>query len=226
MVNISVSEVGVEDQLKVSRAPEYLDEVPFIDLTRQYKQNKYEIKMAINRVLESGVYTMGPETEAFEREFAALFQVPNCIAVSGGVDAVELALRALGISEGDGVITVANAGMHSTSAIRNIGAIPQFVDVDPVTLTMSPEDLTREINSTTRAVVATHLYGRIAKIEAIYQIAKQHDLHLVEDCFQATGARYAGKLAGTWGDVGCFSFSPTRNPNQERAGCKDSTRPA
>ena len=211
MANIPFSEVVVGDLLKVSGAPEYLDEVPFIDLTRQYKQNKYEIKMAINRVLESGIYTMGPETEAFEQEFAAFYQVPNCIAVSSGVDAVELALRALGISEGDGVITVANAGMHSTSAIRNIGAIPQFVDVDPLTLTMSAEELAREITPTTRAVVVTHLYGRVAKIEAIYQIAKRYDLPLVEDCFQATGARYAGKLAGTWGDIGCFSFSPTRN---------------
>jgi dTDP-4-amino-4,6-dideoxygalactose transaminase len=117
----------------------------------------------------------------------------------------------LGIAEGDGVITVANAGMHSTSAIRNIGAIPQFVDIDPVTMTMSPERLAAAISPSIRAVIVTHSYGRVANMKAISEIAKQFDLHLVEDCFQANGATYAGKLVGTWGDVGCFCFSPTRN---------------
>jgi dTDP-4-amino-4,6-dideoxygalactose transaminase len=201
----------VVDKLKSDGAPEYLDEVPFIDLKRQYNQYKYEIKLAINRVLASGVYTMGPETEAFEREFSAHYQVPFCVGVASGTEAVEIGLRALGIGDGDGVITVANAGMHSTSAIRNIGAVPQFVDVDPVAMTMSPDRLAEGIKPSTRAVIVTHLYGRVADMKAISEIAKQFDLYLVEDCFQANGANYDGMLVGTWGDVGCFCFSPTRN---------------
>jgi dTDP-4-amino-4,6-dideoxygalactose transaminase len=211
MTYIPDSEVIVVDQFEGNGTPEYLNEVPFVDLTRQYKQNKYEIKLALNRVLASGIYTMGPETEAFEHEFADHYQVPYCVGVSSGTEAIEIALRALGIGEGDGVVTVANSGMHSTYAIRNLGAIPQFVDVDHSTLTMSPEGLAAAITSTTRAVVVTHLYGRVAEMKAIRQITNQFDLHLVEDCFQAIGASSAGKLAGTWGDVGCFCFSPTRN---------------
>lgn len=211
MTNIPDSEVAVVDKFEGNGAPKYLDEVPFVDLTRQYKQYKYEIKLAINRVLASGIYAMGPETEAFEGEFAAYYQVPHCVGVSSGTEALEISLRALGIGEGDGVITVANAGMHSTSAIRNVGAVPQFVDVDQSTLTLSPESLAAMVTSNTRAVIVTHLYGRVAEMNAIRQITKQFDLRLVEDCFQANGASYAGKLAGTWGDVSCFCFSPSRN---------------
>lgn len=199
------------DQMADNGALEYLDEVPFVDLKRQYNQNKYEIKLAINRVLASGIYTLGPETDAFEREFAAYHQVPYCVGVSSGTEAVEIGLRALGIKKGDGVITVANAGMHSTSAIRNIGAVPQFVDVDRLTMTMSSESLTETISPRTRAIVVTHLYGRVADLESISEIAKRFDLHLVEDCFLANGANFDGKMVGTWGDVGCFCFSPTRN---------------
>lgn len=199
------------DQMADNGALEYLDEVPFVDLKRQYNQNKYEIKLAINRVLASGIYTLGPETDAFEREFAAYHQVPYCVGVSSGTEAVEIGLRALGIKKGDGVITVANAGMHSTSAIRNIGAVPQFVDVDRLTMTMSSESLAETISPSTRAIVVTHLYGRVADLEAISEIAKRFDLHLVEDCFLANGANFDGKMVGTWGDVGCFCFSPTRN---------------
>lgn len=199
------------DHMADNGALEYLDEVPFVDLKRQYNQYKYEIKLAINRVLASGVYTLGPETDAFEREFAAYYQVPYCVGVSSGTEAVEIGLRALGIKKGDGVITVANAGMHSTSAIRNIGAVPQFVDVDRLTMTMSSESLAETISPSTRAIVVTHLYGRVADLEAISEIAKRFDLHLVEDCFLANGANFNGKMIGTWGDVGCFCFSPTRN---------------
>jgi dTDP-4-amino-4,6-dideoxygalactose transaminase len=211
MNKLSNSEAIEVDHMADNGALEYLDEVPFVDLKRQYNQYKYEIKLAINRVLASGVYTLGPETDAFEREFAAYYQVPYCVGVSSGTEAVEIGLRALGIKKGDGVITVANAGMHSTSAIRNIGAVPQFVDVDRLTMTMSSESLAETISPSTRAIVVTHLYGRVADLEAISEIAKRFDLHLVEDCFLANGANFNGKMIGTWGDVGCFCFSPTRN---------------
>jgi dTDP-4-amino-4,6-dideoxygalactose transaminase len=205
------SEVIVVDKIENNSVPEYLDEVPFVDLKRQYNQYRYEIKLAINRVLASGFYTMGPETEAFEHEFAAHCQIPFCVGVSSGIEAVEIGLRAFGISEGDGVITVANAGMHSTSAIRDIGAIPQYVDVDPETMLMSADRLAETITPNTRAMIVTHLYGRVADINAIQEIAKQYDLPILEDCFQANGAYYKGQLVGTLGEVGCFCFSPTKN---------------
>ena len=199
------------DNLARDGAPKYIDKVPFIDLRRQYNKYKYEIKLAVNRVHASGDYTSGPETEGFEREFAALYKIKYCVGISSGTKAVEIGLRSLGVKEGDGVITVANAGMHSTSAIRKIGAIPQFVDVEPITMTMSPEGLAEAITPLTRAVVVTHLYGRVTNLQDLRAITKKHDLPLVEDCFQANGAFLDGKPVGTWGDVGCFCFSPTKN---------------
>jgi dTDP-4-amino-4,6-dideoxygalactose transaminase len=187
------------------------EEVPFIDLTRQYKQFKYEIKSAINRVLASGIYSSGPEVEAFEAEFAAFCGVPHCIAVSSGVEAIAIALKALGIHPGDEVVTAANAGMHSTSAILDVGALPVFAEIDPVTMSISPEGLIRAITSGTRAVVITHLFGRAARIKELLGITRQFDLPLVEDCFQSHGASVDGKPLGSWGDVGCFCFSPTKN---------------
>lgn len=186
-------------------------EVPFIDLTRQNTQYKYEIKLAINRVLKSGIYTSGPETEGFESEFALFNRVPYCVGVSSGSTAIEIGLKALGVRKGDGVLTVANAGMHSTAAIHDVGAIPQFVEIDPLALTMSPESLEREINPKSRAVIVTHLHGRIADMTALQKIADQHDLPLLEDCFQANGASLNGDNVGTSGAIGCFCFSPTRN---------------
>ena len=187
------------------------EEVPFIDLKRQYTQFKYEIKSAINRVLASGYYTSGPEVEAFEEEYAAFCGVPHCVGVSSGVEAIEIALEALGVRHGDEVVTVANAGMQSTIAIREIGAIPLFAEIDPISMNMSPEGLICAITPRTRAVVVTHLFGRVARIKELLAITRQFDLALVEDCFQAHGASLDGKPVGSWGDIGCYCFSPTRN---------------
>ena len=187
------------------------EEVPFIDLTRQYNQVKYEIKSSINRVLASGHYTSGLEVEAFEDEFAAFCGVPDCIAVSSGVEAIEIALKALGVQAGDEVVTVANAGMHSTSAILEIGAVPLFAEIDRISMDMSPGGLISAITQRTRAVVVTHLFGRVAKIKELLAITRQFDLPLVEDCFQAHGANVDGKPVGSWGDIGCYCFSPIRN---------------
>lgn len=211
MTSTPAVETDVTDNLERDNKPESFNKVPYIDLTRQNTQYKYEIKLAINRVLESGIYTSGPETDGFESEFAALNRVPYCIGVSSGSEAIEIGLRALGVREGDGVLTVANAGMHSTSAIRDIGAVPQFVEIDPLTLTMSPEGLVSAITPQSRVVIVTHLHGQVADINALQDIADQHDLHLVEDCFQANGASLEGKNIGTWGVIGCFCFSPTKN---------------
>ena len=187
------------------------EEVPFIDSKRQYTQFKYDIKSAINRVLASGHYTFGPEVEAFEAEYAAFCGVSHCVGVSSGVEAIVIALQALGVRHGDEVVTVANAGMHSTLAIREIGAIPLFAEIDPISMNMSPEGLIRAITTLTRAVVVTHLFGRVARIKELLAITRQFDLALVEDCFQSHGASLDGKPVGSWGDIGCYCFSPTRN---------------
>ncbi len=200
-----------EKNLIEEREKDSYFEVPFIDLSRQNTQYKYEIKLAINRVLESGIYTSGPETEGFEGEFAQYTRVPYCIGVSNGTMAIEIGLKALGVNKGDGVLTVANAGMQSTEVIRDIGAIPQFVEIDPHTLTMSPESLENEINSQSRVVIATHLYGRVADIPALKNVADRRGLPILEDCSQANGARLNGNSVGTSGAIGCFCFSPARN---------------
>ncbi|MFL7894325.1 MAG: DegT/DnrJ/EryC1/StrS family aminotransferase [Anaerolineales bacterium] len=186
-------------------------EIPFIDLTRQYAKYRYEIKMAIDRVLKSGIYASGEEAARFEQDFAEYYGIANCISVSSGLRALEVGLGSLGIGPGDEVITVANAGMHSTEAIQAIGAMPKFAEIDPISLTMSPDGLLQVITPKTRAVVITHLYGRVADIESILEITASNKLPLVEDCFQANGASLNGKRVGTWGEVGCFCFAPAKN---------------
>jgi len=184
--------------------------IPFIDLTRQYSRYRYEFKLAIDRVLNSGIYASGAEAEEFEREFADYCGSPHCVTASSGTQALEIGLAALGLGPGDGVVTVANAGMHSTTAIRTIGAIPQFAEVDAQTLTMSQEGLLAAINDQTKAVIVTHLYGRVAEIEALAEITQSRNLLLVEDCFQATGATVNGSRVGTFGQLGSFCFAPAK----------------
>lgn len=184
--------------------------IPFIDLTRQYSRYKYEFKLAIDRVLNSGIYASGAEAEAFEQEFGDYYGSTHCVTASSGTQALEIGLAALGIGPGDGVITVANAGMHSTTAIMTIGALPQFAEVDRQTLTMAPEGLQSAITEQSRAVVVTHLYGRVADIEVLAEIAARENLLLIEDCFQANGASVDGKFVGTFGQLGSFCFAPAK----------------
>ena len=186
------------------------DNIPFIDLTRQYAKYKYEFKLAIDRVLNSGIYASGAEAESFEHEFAEYYGSPHCISASSGTEALEIGLAALGLGSGDGVVTVANAGMHSTTAIRAIGATPQFAEIDPLTLNISPAGLIAAITENTRAVIVTHLYGRVADIEPLAAIADRENLLLVEDCFQANGASVNGKHVGSYGQLGSFCFAPAK----------------
>lgn len=186
-------------------------EIPFIDLKRQFTDFKYEIKTAINRVLHSGIYTSGPEVELFENEFAAYCGGQYCTGVSNGRQAIKIALQALGIQSGDEVVTVANAGMHSTNAILEIGALPHFAEIDPVTMTMSLEGMTSAITPDTRVVIVTHLHGQVANLEGLCALAGQFNIAVIEDCFQAHGAEFNGRSVGAWGDIGCYGFSPMRN---------------
>ncbi len=185
--------------------------VPFQDLRRYNQQLADELRACLNRVLESGWYVCGKELEAFEGEFAAYVGAEYCVGVANGTDAIELALRGIGVQRGDGVATVANAGMYATTAILRIGAIPIYVDIDPRTMTMCPASLGCALRPGTRAVVVTHLYGQAAAIEEILETANKAGLPVIEDCAQAHGARVSGRMVGSWGAAGCFSFYPTKN---------------
>ena len=185
--------------------------IPINNLKRQYQTINDEIERAIKEVLKSGWYILGPEVESFEREFADYCGVTHCIGVGNGTDALEIALRALDIGYNDKVACVANAGYYSTSAILSVGATPQYVDVTWETMTMDPICLENTVKKDTSAIIVTHLYGQIAYMPDIMKIAEKQNIPVIEDCAQAHGAGLKGKKAGSWGELGCFSFYPTKN---------------
>ena len=181
------------------------------DLGRQTRALQSQLSECVNRVIASGWYILGAECAAFETEFAAYCGTAHCVTVANGTDALELALRAVGIGPGDRVATVANAGGYSTTAIRATGAEPLYVDIDPVTMNMSAGDLAQRLTPGTRAVIATHLYGRMADLPALLAVTEGAGIPLIEDCAQSHGASLAGRKAGSWGALACFSFYPTKN---------------
>jgi dTDP-4-amino-4,6-dideoxygalactose transaminase len=167
------------------------------------------LREAADRVIASKRYVLGPEVENFEREFAAFCGSAHCVGVANGTDALELALRAAGVSRGDRVVLTANAGCYAATAARAIGAEPVYVDVSD-DLVMSVDGLDRVLTGAS-AVVVTHLYGRMAPIGEIAGIAGEAGVAVIEDCAQAHGAASSGRHAGTFGAAGCFSFYPTKN---------------
>lgn len=181
------------------------------DLARHHAPLEGELSAALARVLKRGRYILGPEVKAFEQAFADWCGARYCVAVGNGTDALELALRAMAVGPGDEVATVANAGMYATTAIRAIGATPAYVEIDADTLLLDPVGLRARLNPRVRAIVATHLYGRLADVESLADVARERGIMLVEDCAQAHGAIRAGRKAGTFGCIGCFSFYPTKN---------------
>jgi dTDP-4-amino-4,6-dideoxygalactose transaminase len=186
--------------------------IRFNDLRRHQTSNADLIGIALDRTVKSGWFILGKECEGFEREFAAYCGVPHCIALANGTDALELALRAVGVEQGSRVATVANAGFYSTAALHLIGAVPVFVDVDESSLLMSEPDLEQVlIRHDLDAVVVTHLYGRLHDMERILWLARRTGTPVVEDCAQAHGATRNGRRAGSFGDVAAFSFYPTKN---------------
>ncbi len=174
-----------------------------------------EVRAAIARVIESGRYILGPEVVAFEREFAAWLGVAFCCTVANGTDAIELALRAVGVKSGDGVVVPANTVSATAAAIVAIGAVPVFCDVDRETMTLCPDKLRQLLVSPdaagVRAVVPVHLYGQPCAMAAIKAVADKHGLQVVEDCAQAHGAAVLDRKVGTWGHAAAFSFYPTKN---------------
>jgi len=185
--------------------------VPFGDLKRQYESIKAELDEAAARVLAGGWYILGPEVRAFEAEFAAFCGVGHAIGVGNGTEALYLALVALGVGAGDEVISVANAADYEPLTILQAGARPVFVDVDERTYTIEPELLEAAITPRTKAIMPVHLYGRMADMAAIMAVAERHGLPVIEDCAQAHGAQLAGRVAGSIGVCGCFSFYPSKN---------------
>ena len=167
---------------------------------------------AIKRVLNSHWYVLGNEVAEFEREFADYCGTAHCIGVGNGTDALELGLKACGVSAGDKVLLAANAGFYGSAAVLSISAIPVYVDISPEDLMLTPETISESLEQhSPRAIIVTHLYGQLADIENIVQIAQAHDIAVIEDCAQAHGACRNGMRAGSYGSVGCFSFYPTKN---------------
>ena len=196
--------------------------IPQCDPHASYVAQKSAIDESIRRVLDNGRYILGPEVSAFESEFANFLGVAHAVGVANGTDALELALRALGIGEGDAVITVSHTAVATAVAIRKTGAIPIFADVDAEHGLMDPEHVAALLAHGTagtlavpgdrvRAIAPVHLYGRCADMDAITKLAATHRLQIIEDCAQAHGARFGGRRAGTFGAFGTFSFYPTKN---------------
>jgi dTDP-4-amino-4,6-dideoxygalactose transaminase len=185
--------------------------IPFLDLKAQYADIKDELDAAVLKVLASTQYILGEEVAAFEREFASYCGTRHAIAVNTGTSALHLALLAAGIGPEDEVITVPFTFVATVSAICYTGARPVFVDVDPVTLTMDPAKLEAAITPRTKAIMPVHLYGQMADMAAIMEIADSHGIPVIEDACQAHGAEYRGQRAGSIGLSGCFSFYPGKN---------------
>jgi dTDP-4-amino-4,6-dideoxygalactose transaminase len=185
--------------------------IPAVDLAGQYHALRAELDTAINRVLAGGWYILGEETSAFESEFAAYVGAEYGVGVASGTDALALALRAVGVEAGDEVITVSHTAVATVVAVEQAGARPVFVDIDPLTFTMTPSELEMAVSPRTRAVIPVHLYGHPADMASILAVAQQYHLAVVEDCAQAHGARYRGQPVGSFGHAAAFSFYPTKN---------------
>ncbi len=185
--------------------------IPFVDLKAQYRGIKAEIDAAVADVLENSSFILGKHVAAFEEEFAAYCQGRFAIGVNSGTSALHLAMLAAGIGPGDEVITVSMTFVATVAAIGYTGARPVFVDVDPVTYTMDPAKIEAAITERTKAIVPVHLYGQPADMDPILEIARRHNLVVIEDAAQAHGAEYKGRRIGSLGDLGCFSFYPGKN---------------
>jgi dTDP-4-amino-4,6-dideoxygalactose transaminase len=184
-------------------------EIPFVDLKAQYATIREEALAELADVLEGMQLFLGPRQRAFEANFATYCEATDCISMSNGTDALELALRALGVGPGDEVLTAPNSFIATAEAISATGATPTFADVDERTATLDPADVARRISPRTKAIIPVHLYGRPADMAALRAVAG--DIPNIEDACQAHGARYQGRRAGSLGDLACFSFYFSKN---------------
>jgi dTDP-4-amino-4,6-dideoxygalactose transaminase len=185
--------------------------IPILDLTKQYQSIKDELNKALIDAAAGGAYILGPNVKKLESDFAAYLACSNTIGVASGTDALHLALKALNIGDGDEVITVAFTFVATTEAIGMVGATPVFVDINPETYNIDTSLIESKITSKTKALLPVHLYGQPCDMDKIMEIAKKHNLYVIEDCAQAFGAEYKGKKVGIFGEFGCFSFFPSKN---------------
>ena len=186
-------------------------QVPFLDLRAAYEELKEEIDEAVARVLGSGYYLLGKEVEALEEEFAEHLNVEYCVGVGNGLDALHLALRALGVGQGDEVLVPSNTYIATWLAVSYAGAVPVPVEPDERTYNIDPEKLEAAITDRTRAIIPVHLYGQPADMDPILEVARKHNLWVLEDAAQAHGACYKGKRVGGLGDIAGWSFYPGKN---------------
>jgi dTDP-4-amino-4,6-dideoxygalactose transaminase len=185
--------------------------IPILDLKAQYSTIRGEIQAAIERVLDSQQFILGPEVEALERDLAEYCQCKYAFGVSSGTDALLLSLMTIGIKPGDEVITTPYSFFATSGSIVRLGAKPIYVDIDPATYNIQAEQIEPKITAYTKAILPVHLAGQVADMDPILEIAKQYSLYVIEDACQAIGADYKGKRAGSIGHLGCFSFFPSKN---------------
>ncbi len=185
--------------------------VPLLDLTAQAKALQADLEAAVSQVIASGQYVLGKHVEEFEEALAGRCGVPVAVGVNSGTDALELALRALGIGPGDEVLVPAFTFMSTALAVSAAGATPVFVDIDEASYGIDVEDGARRVTPRSRAIVPVHLYGQPCDLDGVLQLARRAKLRVIEDCAQAIGALYRGYPVGSFGDAGCFSFYPTKN---------------
>jgi dTDP-4-amino-4,6-dideoxygalactose transaminase len=198
----------------VTRAPSSSlppTQIPIIDLAAEYQSLRAPIQEALERVLASGLFILGRETQYFEQELAAYNQVTFAIGVNSGTDAILLALRALGIGPGDEVIVPAMSFIATVEPIVLLGARPVFADIDPVTYNIDAAQAAKKVTAKTKALIAVHLYGQPADMDALVSLTRTHKIALVEDMAQAISAEFDGKKVGTFGVAACLSFFPTKN---------------
>jgi dTDP-4-amino-4,6-dideoxygalactose transaminase len=186
--------------------------IPLLDLQAQYATIQAEVRAAIDRVCETQQFIMGPEVAALEAEVAAYCGARHAIAMSSGTDAILAALMALGVSAGDEVITPCYTFFATAGAVARLGARPVFVDVQRRTFNLEPEEVIGKISSRTKAILPVHLFGRCADLDPITRVARERGIYVIEDAAQALGAKDStGRAAGTIGNIGCFSFFPSKN---------------
>lgn len=185
--------------------------VPLLDLKKQYAAIKPEIDQAIQKVLDHGMFILGPEVRELEQKLAQYCGVKHGIGVASGTDALLLSLRGLGVGPGDEVITSTFTFFATAGVISRLGARPVFIDIDKNTFNIDPNLIERAITPRTKAIMPVHLYGQVAAMDEINAVAWKRNIPVVEDAAQAIGARYKGKMAGQFGSTGCFSFFPSKN---------------
>lgn len=185
--------------------------IPVANPSIEFRRQKEFFLNAVASVIDSGRYILGEEVSRFETEFADYLGVRHCIGVASGTDALMLSLKAVDVSAGDEVITVSHTAVATIAAIESIGAVPVFVDIDINTRCLDTERIEPLITAKTKAILPVHIYGQPAPMQRVLEIAKRHELKVVEDCAQAHGAGIAGQMVGTFGDAAAFSFYPTKN---------------